>query len=175
MEQHEKPIKAIILAYPTTDSLYGTIKPGDLIQIDNDYDNSIFIIDHINPRYRKNPGDPDNEYKYFVKDQNGNDINYSREEIRKCGLAFFDYRKWDQHRDLIFLGHLSALDLEHIKCKKLNEYEWGYKDMHKLTLKDIEGMIFDGYKEKKQIIEDSDPNMPMASIIHYFRVYYNTK
>lgn len=168
----EEFIKAVILAYPTTDSLYGDINVGDLIQIDNDYDDSIFIIDHIDPRYRKNQSDPDNPYMYFVKDQNGQDINYSREEIRKCNLAFFHYDRWDMERQLVFLGHMSALDMEHIKCKKLNEYEWGYKDINKLTLRDLEGMVFTGYQEKKQIIEDSDPNMPVASIIHYFRVLY---
>ncbi len=170
----EEIIKAIILAYPTTDSLHGDINVGDLIQIDNDYDDAIFIIDHINPRYRKGHTDPDNPYMYFVKDNKGEFINYSREEIRKCNVAFFQYKRWDMERQLVFLGHISAFDMEHIKCKKLHEYEWGYNDINKLTLKDLEGMIFSGYQHKKQIIEDSDPNMPVASIIHYFRVLYNS-
>lgn len=163
--------KAIILATPTIDSTSGEVKPGDLIQIDNDYDNSLYIIDHINPRFLKRANDPDNPYKYFVKDDRGELLNYSRDEFRKCNIAFFDYNKWDKERIKIFLGHVNAFDLEHIKCKKLNEYEWGYADINKLTLKDLDGMEFDGYQEKKQIIEDSDPNMPVASIIHYFRVF----
>lgn len=157
-------MKGILLAYELLHQKEMKLNVGDLvIQNDNEYyDNNYYNIEKIT----------DNQlYCYYIKSlTNGELMNFARNELVKCHYAFFDYDKYYKEGKRVLLGALSFDDMEYIKLKKLNDLELGYSQLNTIKVSDIIGMEFNGSIKEKTIIEDSDPNFPMSSILTYFKI-----
>ena len=97
-------------------------------------------------------------------------MNFARNELVKCHYGFFDYDKYFKDGKRVLLGAVSFEDITYIKAKRLNELELGYSQLNNIKIDDIMGMDFYGDIVEKQMIEDSNPDLPMASKLIYFRI-----
>lgn len=157
----------IILGYELYHESNIPLKTGDLVQrLDEDeYTNHYYTIVKI---------DKTKAFPYYLESkENGELINFSREELVKCHTAFFDRDKYLEFGSKILLGSISIEDVQYIKAKKLNQLELGWSQLDKIKYEDLIGLDFSGYIQEKNIIHDSDPNFPMVDNIKYFRVNKN--
>lgn len=162
-------IKAIILNHQSKEQ---NLAAGDLILIRAEGQDSTYlaILDHINPRYGKSDGQPDNSYPYFIKNYDNQLINYGKHEVLKQDIAWFDSNLWHQTGKKILLGHISNDDLNHIIAKKLIENDMGWSERDKITKKDLIGIECNGKIEFKQLIETGYDPIPSASIYKKFKL-----
>jgi len=162
--------RAVLLGYSLRD-YKSDLKEGDLVTIDNGYDDQLFILDKIDPRYGKRKDEPDTAFKYLIKGQYNIDqhINYERTEISKAHLAFFDYQKYYKEGKRILLGGISAEDLTYIKAKHANDLELPFSEFHKISLTDLIGLDFYGSTVNKELYYENSPGTGVT-VIQYFKI-----
>jgi hypothetical protein len=154
-------MKGIILPTPA----HGKITTNSIIEHDLCY----YTVIKIDPRYGKKNGEPDNEYKYFVRSKiNGELMNFAEHEIKLVYLSVYDYDKYFNENKRVFLGNISPNDLKELKYKiilenNLTSIEDVYPD-DMIELK-YEGEIID-----KAIINDFDLDNTSTSTIKYFKL-----
>lgn len=159
--------KGIILGYEIFYQLDKPLKVGDLVQrLDEDEsEDNFYTIIKI---------DESKDFPYYLKSkENGELINFCREELGKSHCAFFDHEEYVNTGAKIMLGGISIEDINYIKAKKLNELELGWSYLDKIKYEDLLGLEFDGFILEKKMILDSDANFPMEEVIKYFRVNTN--
>ncbi len=160
-------MRGIILPYRLNNDT--EIKIGDLVSDVDEY--MYYIVTHLNPRYKKEAQQDDNPYNIFVKNFNSDEeLNFCKEELIKLHCGFFDYDKYYRQNKKIFLGHISALDINYIKCKVANDYEYAYSELYKITDDYLLGLSFDGEIKSKEYFEESLPTMPVITKIDYFMI-----
>lgn len=145
------------------------LKIGDLVCVDEEYDEFSVIVD-IDPRIMKNVGESDNESKYILLSKiNNNKINYSREEISKASLAFFNSELYYNHNKKIKVGDISKEDIRNIKFKAILDYNLEIADINKITIDYLIGLTFNGYIDKK--INQSELNF--VEHCEYFKIKHS--
>ena len=155
-------IRGIILGYTLPEKENINLKEGDLVQRLDGYDNNYYTIKKID-RINQNP--------YFLESKhNFEQINFSRKELIKCHYAFLDYEIYFLEGQFKQLGALRLEDLNHIRAKKANELEIGWSELHTIPSDELLGLDFYGETIRKEILEDSDPNMPIATVLKYFKI-----
>lgn len=161
-------MRGVILAYsvPMT-----TLSVGDIVQPTDGYEDNIYTIAKIDPRYGKQPDDDDTPFKYFIASKdNGELMNFSKDELVKMNTAFFDYDKYFKEDRIIFLGAISYMDLNYIKAKKAVELDLGYSDIKNIHMANLVGMDFYGDITNKVLSTESSADNPSNEVITYFRI-----
>lgn len=142
------------------------LKLGDLVVLDDGCED-YYVIEKIDPRYGKLEGDDDTPFKYFIKSRFNNELmNFSREEMSKGNIAFFDYNNYYKNNKKILLGAISLEDLNHIKGKYAMEFDIAYSEFNKIQYDDLISQEF--YGDIK--IKDIDINNNSKTVIKYFMV-----
>lgn len=157
----------IILGY-TLHDFRSELKEGDLVAIDNGYEDEIFVLEKIDPRFGKFDDEPDTPYQYLVRSRNESLVEYERCEISKAHVAFFDYHKWFKEGVRILLGAISFEDITHIKGKYANDHELGFSEFKNITMTDLIGLDFIGECTTKDITYDTSPDV--KHVIKYFKI-----
>ncbi len=151
--------RGIILGYEMNTQ---GLNRGDMVQRLDGFDNNFYTVHTV---------DHSNANPYFLKSKdNGELINFDRSELTKCHYSFFDYDAYFQRGARVFLGAVKFEDIIYVKAKKGNELELGYSELKDMGIEEILGMDFYGNLEDKIIIESSDPNLPVASVLTYFKI-----
>jgi hypothetical protein len=129
-------MRGILLSFQVqTDKL----SKGDLVKIKDDgHDDTYYVIEAVDRRYNMRADAADNPYCYFIKSkQNGELMNFALDELSKFNVAFFNYDRYDRHRDKILLGALSVQDLTYMKSKRAYELDLGYSDLSSINNSDL--------------------------------------
>lgn len=155
-------IRGIILGYALEPKKDVNLKEGDLVQRLDGYDNNYYTVKKIE-RKNQNP--------YFLESKhNSEQINFHRKELIKCHYAFFDYESYFLEGKLVRLGAVMMEDLNYVRAKKANELEIGWSQLHTIPADELLGLDFYGETIRKELLEDSDPNMPVATVLKYFKI-----
>jgi hypothetical protein len=159
----KKQQRGVLLGYILPHHNNSKLRKDDLVQRNDGYDNNYYNIIKVDELSI-------NAY-YLESKENGELINFSKDELIKCHYAFFDYNSYYKERKMILLGSLSIMDLNYIKAKKAHDLDLGYNEMLNLSTSKLLGLDFNGYIENQNIIEDSDPNQQIViSKIAYFKI-----
>jgi len=159
--------RAVLLGYSLYD-FKSDLKEGDLVTFNDGYDERIYTLEKIDPRYGKRLNDPDTDFKYLVRGQylNTNQlVSYERSEISKAHIAFFDYYKYYKEGKKIILGAISNEDLMYIKAKYANELELPFSEFHIIKLSDLTELDFYGFTINQEIKSHGK-----ISVIQYFKI-----
>jgi hypothetical protein len=156
-------MKGIVLAIDLYD-YKSELKVKDLVKIDDIY----YSIIKIDKRYNKSEGEEDNEYCYFVKSkQNDELMNFKRNEISKCNIGIFDSLEYFKSGKKIQLGQISLEDLNNIKSKALLEWDLPYSDINNVLFDDILELEFNGYIIQKEFTTHYDDTI---TLVKYFKL-----
>lgn len=160
--------RAVLLGYSLFD-YKSDLKEGDLVMIDNGYDDRLFTINKIDPRFGKRKDEPDTVFKYLIKGVYNVDqyINFERGEISKAHLAFFDYHKYYKEGKRVFLGGISSEDLNYIKAKHANELEIPFSEFDTIKLTDLIDLDFYGSTYNKEYY---NKNNTEVTVVQYFKI-----
>lgn len=142
-------MKGVILAMPINNKK-DTLHKGDIVYI-NDWDNKVYIIKDVDPRFLKKPTEDDNPAMYILESENGEDMNFEREELTKATLGFFDADSYYTHNKYVKIGDIHPKDLRNIKFKALLEKDLHSSQINEITILDIIGLNFDGEIKKIDI------------------------
>lgn len=158
--------RAILLGYSLHD-FKTDLKEGDLISFTDGYDDRIYTLDKIDPRYGKRRDDPDTDFKYLVKGQYNIDqlVCYERSEISKAHIAFFDYYKYYKENKKILLGGISNEDLTYIKAKYANELEIPFSEFNTIKISDLIELDFYGSTINQELTTSKG-----ISVFQYFKL-----
>lgn len=162
-------MRGIILAYSLHDYT-SPLKAGDLVYIHEEFEEYYELI-KVDPRHGRYEHESDTQYPYIVKTKYNHSIYdcFSREEISKANVAFFDHEKWYRHGKMVMLGAISAADLTYIKAKYANEWEMAWSEFDKIHAHDLVGLDFDGDVVEQELHYDTVPGAD-KTVIKYFRI-----
>lgn len=128
------------------------LEVGDLVVLNDGYEDYI-LLEKIDPRYGKQPDEPDTPLKYFVRSKSsGKLMFYDRTELSKAHICFFDYDSHFNHNKKILLGAISETDLNHIKGKFAMESEIPFSEFGKIKVDSFIGLDFEGETINKTFI-----------------------
>lgn len=153
--------RGIILGYAISES--GELRKGDLVQRLDGYDNNFYTVIKVDERCV-------NGYYLRSRENEGELINFNRDELVKCHYSFFDYDAYFKRGVQVLLGAVKFEDILYIRAKKGNEMELGFSELDRILSEDILGMDFAGTVEERLILEDSDPYVPVATVLKYFKI-----
>jgi hypothetical protein len=158
-------MKGVILGIPLHD-YKSELNANDLVYIkDNDM---YFNLEKIDARYGKREGEPDNEYKYFVKEPvSGELMNFKRDELSKANIAVFNYQEYYENNRKIMIGNIFPEDLRNIKAKHALEWDLPFENIDKIKNSDILELAFEGEQVTKEYM--AYPDYP-ATVVKYFKL-----
>jgi hypothetical protein len=141
------------------------LKVKDLVCIDDVYYN----IEKIDTKYNVKPGEPDNIYKYFIRSKINNELmNFARNELSKCNIAYFDYNTYVQSGIKKYVAQVPfndpnfISDINHIKGKFAYEWDMGKSEFDFIHTQDFINLDFEGDYIEKEI--QHHPDQPSIKI-----------
>lgn len=142
------------------------LKQNDLVCIDGEF----FNLEKIDPRWNKEPGEPDTLNKYFVRSKvNGELMNFERNEISKSNIAIFDSKIWFDEGKKIRLGNVTPSDLRAMRAKVMYEWDLPINTIDTINDEQLLEHIFNGTIVEKEITNYENP----STKIQYFKLLEN--
>ena len=144
---------------------------GDLVTVDDGFDDYT-ILRKIDPRFGKQPDEPDTPFQYFVRSKSSNILmNYARNEISKAHIGFFDFDAYYNTGKKVLLGAISESDINHIKGKFAVEYDIPFSEFHKIKMDDIIGLDFHGKVQTRSYDYKTNENSEaVKTAVKYFKI-----
>ena len=124
------------------------LQKGDLVYVkDLDFYTNIYKVDD---KFGIINAGETNEYKYFIQSPvTGALLNFSREELIKSNIAYFDYEKYKKGiksyvAQVPFNDPKFIKDINHIKGRIALDYDLGKSQFDMINTSDFLGLVFEG-------------------------------